>query len=119
MEKTSYQIQGLGLPNMSLEKLATSLQYLQKHWGSTTECYTTLHCAYELTQIEVGLFGNFLTRSYKKFGRLATHSWFKVLWKYLDLFNVQLQLCDVSIPQVLERDCILMEEVIMILPCSE
>lgn len=30
------QYQGLGLPVMSIEKLSLSLQYLQKHWGSTT-----------------------------------------------------------------------------------
>lgn len=113
------EYQGLGLPNMSLEKLTMFLQYLQKHWGSTTKYYTALRYTYELIQSEIELSGNFLLRNYKQFGCLATHSWFKVLWEYLDLFNDQLQLCDVNIPQVWEHDRVLMKEVIRILLCSE
>jgi hypothetical protein len=77
---TSYQ--GLGLPQMSLEKLAMSIQYFQRHWGCVDEVGQALRSVFELTQIEVGLSGNFLLHDYKMFRALVTHSWFKILWEY-------------------------------------
>jgi hypothetical protein len=41
--------------------------------------------------MEVGLDGNILTRSYKHFGDLASHSWFKVLWQYSSLYKVKIE----------------------------
>ncbi len=41
--------------------------------------------------MEVGLDGNILTRSYKRFGDLASHSWFKVLWQYSSLSKVKIE----------------------------
>jgi hypothetical protein len=76
---TSFQ--GLGLPQMSLEKLSTSVQYLQRHWGSSSAVGQALRSVYKLTQLEVGLSGNFLTRDYGKYSCLAMHSWFKILWE--------------------------------------
>lgn len=52
--------QGLGLPQMSLEKLAISLQYLQRHWGRSSLMGNILQANFELIQIEIGLTGNFL-----------------------------------------------------------
>jgi hypothetical protein len=108
--------QGLGLPQMSLEKLAISLQYLQRHWGRSSPMGQILRANYELIQIEIGLSGNFLCRDYAKFGGLATHTWFKTLWEYLHLYGVTVELSDVEVPPVRQRDRVLMEEVINLIP---
>jgi hypothetical protein len=54
------EYQGLGLPNLSLEKLAESLHLLQHHWSRRTELGQALRLAFELVQVETGLHGNFL-----------------------------------------------------------
>jgi hypothetical protein len=104
---------------MSLEKLAASLQYLQLHWGCQTQYGIALRSIFELVQIETGLEGNFLLRDFHRFGVLASHTWFKGLWEYLDCYKVQLQLESVSVPPVRERDRVFMEEVVKILPPNQ
>ena len=71
------QYQGLGLPQMSLEKLAVSLFYLQQHWDTQQPTGTFLRCIFELCQLEIGREGNFLNLDYDIYGCLATHTWFK------------------------------------------
>jgi hypothetical protein len=111
--------QGLGLPQMSQEKLAISLQYLQQHWGTTEPTGQSLHCVFELVQLEVGLAGNFLHHAYPVYGRLATHSWLKILWEYVHYYGVELDLGNVTIDLVCERDKIVMEEATKILQPSQ
>ena len=55
---TTYQ--GLGLPQMSVEKLSTMLHFLQKHWASQDYMGKILRCMFELSQLEIGLSGNVL-----------------------------------------------------------
>ena len=60
--------QGLGLPNLALEKLADSLKLLQCHWGTSSDLGISLRCSFQLIQIETGLRGNFLLRDFSKLG---------------------------------------------------
>jgi hypothetical protein len=110
------QYQGLGLPQMSLEKLAVSLHYLQRHWGTQQSTGKFLRCVFELCQLETGLAGNFLNRDYNTYGCLATHSWFKVLWEYMQYYGTKIDLEDVTIAPVRERDKVIMEEATLLLP---
>ncbi len=109
------EFQGLGLPNMSLEKLATSLTFLQHHWNNHTAIGRALIGTYELCQLEIGL-SNFLEKNYKRFRVLASNSWFKVLWELLDYYKVTLTLIDTSIPPPRQRDQVLMERITDTLP---
>jgi hypothetical protein len=68
------EYQGLGLPNMPLNKLAISIQYLQHHWGSTSTTSSAISCVFKLVQVEVGLQGHFLLCEYSIFHSLATSS---------------------------------------------
>jgi hypothetical protein len=86
--------QGLGLPYLSLEKLAESLHFIQKHWGMKTAMGNILRCSFELNQIETGLQGNFPQKNLNKLGILSTHSWFKVLWELLWFFQMELDFLD-------------------------
>lgn len=112
--------QGLGLPNLSLEKLSDSLKLLQRHWGTHNDLGASLRCSFELVQMETGLYGNFLLRDFTSFGCLATHSWFKCLWELTDHYQVKVELSDqIVVPPLRERDKVLMEEVIHFLPPSQ
>jgi hypothetical protein len=86
---TDYQ--GVGLRQWSIEKLSRDLSFLLRHWNSTSTLGQAFQLLYEAFQMEVGLDGNILTRSFKKFGHIATHSWFKILWEYSSVYNVQIR----------------------------
>ncbi len=111
------EFQGLGLPNMSLEKLASSLTFLRHHWNNNTAVGKALRGTYELCQLEIGLGGNFLEKDYNRYNVLASHTWFKVLWELLDHYKVKLTLMNTTIAPPRERDYPLMEQVIKTLPC--
>ncbi len=110
------EFQGLGLPNMSLEKLAASLTFLRQHWNNHTAVGEALRGTYELCQLEIGLEGNFLERNYNRYSILASHTWFKVLWELLDHYKVTLTLIDTKIAPPRDNDYALMEQVINTLP---
>ena len=86
--------QGLGLPNLSLEKLTDSLKLLHQHWGTTSDLGTALRCSFEVIQMETGLSGNFLLQDYSSLGCLATHSWLKCLWELVLYYKVKVLLAD-------------------------
>ena len=111
------EYQGLGLPNLALEKLAESMHILQHHWSRRTDLGQALRLAFELVQVETGLQGNFLLRNFDTYGCLATHTWFKQLWELVHHFQVEVILSDdIIVPPIRENDKVLMEEVLQILP---
>ena len=113
------EYQGLGLPNLSLEKLADSLRLLQRHWGSNTDVGWALRNLFELIQIETGLQGNFLVQDFNALGGLASHSWFKGLWELISYYQVNLVMTEgIIIPPLWERDMVIMEAAIKILPAD-
>ena len=113
------QFQGLGLPNLSLEKLADSLKLLQRHWGTNSDLGRALKCSFELIQVETGLQGNFLLRDYSSLGSLATHSWFGCLWELTSSYQVKVVLANTTVPAIRENDKVKMEEAIKVLPSQQ
>lgn len=75
----------------SIEKLAKDITTLIKHWKTDSTLGQVLQLVCESFQIKVGLDGNILMRTYKQFGDLATHSWFKILWQYSSLYKVKIK----------------------------
>ena len=108
--------QGLGLPNITLEKLAALLQYLQRHWNCPSQYGTALCSVFKLVQIEPVLEGNFLLQDFHRYERLASHTWFKVPWEYLQHYKVELHLDEVMVLPVRERDRVVMEQIVRFLP---
>ena len=115
-----FEFQGLGLPNLTLEKLSDSLHLLQHHWSHNTALGQALHLSFELVQVETGLYGNFLLRDYSTFECLASHTWFKQIWELSHHYQVQVHLSEgIVIPPLRENDTVLMEEATKILPRSQ
>jgi hypothetical protein len=83
--------QGIGMKKWSIEKLAKDITTLVRHWQTDSTLGQVLQLVYESFQMEVGLDGNILTRSYNRFSYLASHSWFKVLWQYSSLYKVKIK----------------------------
>jgi hypothetical protein len=111
--------QGLGLPNMGLKKLSLMLQYVVRHWGCGGPMDFQLRRSFELLQVECGLYRNPLTRDFHLFGCLATNTWMRLLWQYLDYYQVKLHLDNVIIPPIRERDQVIMELVVTAFPPAD
>lgn len=85
--------------------------------GADSTLGKALKCSFELVQLETGLAGNFLTRNFSTLGNLAMHSWLKLLWDLINYYKVSIQFPqDISIPLFRERDQVLMEDIIQLLP---
>lgn len=83
--------QGANLRQWSIEKLGKDISLLHRHWDSNSTVGQALHLVFESFQMETGLSGNIFDYSFAKYGFLATHSWFKILWEYLDKYQVRLE----------------------------
>ena len=103
------EYQGLGLPNMAIEKLCEMLSFVSRNWGTETGMGIQMSCAYKATQMEIGFNENFLELDFMVYGCLASCSWFKYLWEYLNHFQITLQITGVSLAYPRERDGVLME----------
>ena len=112
------RFQGLGLPNMALEN-SKSLMWLQRHWDVGEGMGLIVREAYEHLQVETGLSGNAFLRDYHTYECLATHTWYKVFWQYLDRYNVRLELGDgYDVSPVRERDRYFMDVALPLMPHS-
>jgi hypothetical protein len=85
------EYQRIGMKKWSIEKLAKDITTLIQHWQTNSTLGQVLQLVYESFQMEVGLDGNIITRSYTQLGDLASHSWFKVLWQYSSLYKVKIK----------------------------
>jgi hypothetical protein len=104
------KFQGIGLRKWSIEKLAMDITTLVRHWRTDSTLGQALEQVYESFQMEVGLDGNILTRSYKQLQELASHSWFKVLWQYTAQYKVKIEFHkQFLIPPTRRGDVALME----------
>eukprot|EP00956_Cyclotella_meneghiniana_P035617 scaffold116441_cov45-Cyclotella_meneghiniana.AAC.1 len=99
------EYQGIGLRQWSIEKLGRDLAMLLRHWGSDSTLARSFQALYEAFQMEVGVNGNVLSRSYSELSHLATHSWFKILWQYSSSYDVKILFHDrFHIQPTRERD---------------
>ena len=63
--------------------------------------------------METGLGGNIFERPYKKFQRLATHTWMKHLWQLLDYLSISLRMHHVTEQQPIQvGDATVMDKII-------
>jgi hypothetical protein len=86
------QFQGMNLRQWSIEKLASDISILLRHWNSDSTLGKLFLQVYESFQMELGLNGNIFSRPYSKLKDLATHSWFKVLWQYASKYDVNIEI---------------------------
>lgn len=80
--------QGLAMPNPNTDRLGDKIQLLHAHWGSDSATGNMLKQAYEVFQVESGLGGDIFRRSFRDFGVLATHGFFRDLWQLCDRYDV-------------------------------
>ena len=87
---------GVGLPHLGVEALVAMSNKLLMHCGCDTATGRLMQVSYHLFYLELGLSFHPMQESYQEFGHLATHSWMKMLWEKMSLFDIEVVFADIS-----------------------
>jgi hypothetical protein len=86
-----------GLPHLGVEALIAMANKLLMHFRSKTALGNLLRTSYSLLLLKLGVSFQPLQSSYQQFSFLATHTWMKMLWEKLDMFNITIQTAQSSL----------------------
>ena len=103
--------QGLGMPNFVVDCFAAKVFFVQCKWDLACSSGQLMVHAFEAMLVEVGLYGNLLTRDYDSFANLATSgTWWKNFWEYADYLGIDVELSsDYCLSAVRLRDRSIMD----------
>ncbi len=89
----------LGFPtyHLGVEALIAMANKLLMHYGCHTVTGRFMQTSYSLFYLELGLLFQLLQESYQKYGHLVSHSWMKMLWEKLSMFNVHTVVADLPL----------------------
>ncbi len=87
---------GVGLPHLGIEALVATANKLLMRYGCITATGKLMQASYSLFFVEAGLPFQPLQESYAHYGSLVTHSWLKMLWEKLSMFDVKLVMADIT-----------------------
>jgi hypothetical protein len=87
----------VGLPHLGVEALIGMANKLLMHYGCHTATGRFMQTLYSLLYVELGLSFQPLQELYHKYGHLVTHSWIKMLWEKLSMFEVHTVITDLSL----------------------
>jgi hypothetical protein len=86
----------VGLPHLGVQALIAIANKLLMHYGCQTATGRFMQTSYSLLYVELGLLFQPLQELYEKYGHLVTHSWMKMLWEILSMFDVYIVVADLS-----------------------
>ncbi len=72
---------GVGLPHLGVEALVAISNKLLMHYGCQTATGQFMRASLSLLFVELGVSFQPLQESYKQYGPLVTHLWFKMIWE--------------------------------------
>ncbi len=88
-----YHLGGMAIPSINTETLTSRITYFLYHIRLNTRVGRKLEASYVYLQLEVGIFGNFLSRSYITYGGLTTKTMIKQIWSEMEPLGITLRCC--------------------------
>jgi hypothetical protein len=85
---------GVGLPHLSVEALIAMSNKLLMHYGCDTATGRFMRISYSLLYLELRLLFQPIQEAYQKHGQLTIHSWVKMLWEKISLFEIHAVFAD-------------------------
>jgi hypothetical protein len=83
---------GFGLLNLATEQLIGRLNLMLQHYHTPSNLSKKMDVSLKLLQLQVGSHKNPLSLDYDKWGYLAPLSWTKILWRYLQHYQVEIHM---------------------------
>jgi hypothetical protein len=87
---------GIGLPHLGFKVLIAMTNKLLMHYGCKTATGQLMKTFYSLFFIELSLSFTPLPESYSCYSFLVTHSWMKMLWEKLSMFDIKVVIADIA-----------------------
>jgi hypothetical protein len=87
---------GIGLLHLDVEALIAMTNKLLMHYGCKTATGQLMKTSYSLFFAELGLSFTPLQESCSHYSFLVTHSWMKMLWEKLSMFNNKVVIADIA-----------------------
>jgi hypothetical protein len=100
---------GVGLPHFRIEALIAMTNKLLMHYGCKTATKQFMHISHSLLFVELGMSFQPLQEDYEKLGYLVTHSWMKMPWEKLSLFDMKIIIPDTLLKFPREGDQFIMQ----------
>jgi hypothetical protein len=85
---------GVSLPHVRIEALIVMTNKLLMHYECKTVTERFMHISHSLLFVKLGMSFQPLQEDYEKLGYLVTHSWMKMLWEKLSLFDMKVIIPD-------------------------
>jgi hypothetical protein len=85
---------GIGHPHLGIEALIAMTNKLLIHYGCNMATGQLMQTSYLLFFAELGLLFTPLQESYSRYGFLVTHSWIKMLWEKISMFDIKVVVSD-------------------------
>jgi hypothetical protein len=102
----------VGLPHLGVEALVATSNKLLMHYGCNTATGKLMQASYSLFFVDAGISFQPLQESYAQYGCLVTHSWMKMLWEKLLMFDVKIIVADNTLQFPWENDQLIMKALI-------
>ncbi len=87
---------GIGVPHLGFKALIAMTNKLLMHYGCKTATGQLMKTSYSLFFTELSLSFTPLPESYSCYGFLVTHSWMKMLWEKLSMFDIKVVIADIA-----------------------
>jgi hypothetical protein len=95
---------GVGLPHLGVEAPIAMSNKLLMHYGCDTATGWFMRISFNLFYLELGLSFQPMQESFVKYSHLVTHSWVKMLWEKISLFEIQAVFADCPLQLPREGD---------------
>jgi hypothetical protein len=79
---------GVGLPHVGIEALITMTNKLLMHYRCSTAMGRFMQISHSLLLVKLGVSFQLLQVNYENHNHLVTHTWMKMLWKKLSMFEM-------------------------------
>jgi hypothetical protein len=105
---------GVGLPHIGVEALIAMSNKLLMHYGCNTATGRFMRISYSLFYLKLGLLFQPMQELYQKYSTLITHSWMKMLWEKISMFDLHTVVADAPLRFPWEGDQFLMQVLIKV-----
>jgi hypothetical protein len=103
---------GVVLPHLGVEALTAMPNKLIMHYRWDTAVGRFMKASYSLFLVEMGLSLQPLQESYERYEYLLTHSWMKMLWEKVSMFDLKVVVADLQLKYPREGDRFIMQVLI-------
>jgi hypothetical protein len=100
---------GVGLLHVGIEALIAMTNKLLMHYGCSTATGRFMQISHSLLLVELGMSFQPLQVSYKNHNHLVTHTWMKMLWEKLSMFEMTVIITENSWGFPREREKFIMQ----------